>query len=445
MIRKLIKRLGVLLACLVLIPVILIVVGGFLLPKDKIRTEVATRLEEATGAQVELGNPGIKWWPQLGISLDGGSLKGTGVNLAQATGSDNNLESFQVDLEDLNVQVALGPLLKKQVEVDRIIAEGPLLVVVWDSGDLEARDYKLEITDLKMPIPEKGTSRSGPEPKAVGDNIPEELAFSFKGQVQEFVLKKIPYQDVAFEGELDTRIFTVESLLARLGEGQISGSGEIDYERDPHGELDFEATAEMVPAADLLGPFAPELAARLKSALNAEVSGTCNLKDQATILSSLSINGDLDCAEGVLTAEDWLKEATPYLKNRQDLKTIRFRELVHAFRVDEGKYLIEELEIDGHETDWAAGGWVGLDGVMNTALKVKLPPGFTPDLGQWTFLADSLRDEEGRVNLAFTLSGQTAKPHFGIDFAGLQGGTAPGANDSLKKGLGGLLDKWKTR
>jgi hypothetical protein len=440
MIRKLIKRLGILLGVIVLLPVLLALVGAVLLPKDRIQQDVSERLAAATGAQVSLGKPSIGLWPGLKVHIDGGSIIGTGPDLARATGSANNLDGYRVDLGSFDLQVELKPLLRREIQVGSVKVTGPVLQVAWDKGEVLAEDFQMEITDLVMPVEE-----TQPEGEAPGDLIPEDLILNFSGSVQRLTLQKAIYEQVEFKGDLDTRILTLESIIARRSSGSITASGEIDYERDPCGELDFAAEAVAVPAVALLEPWVPDLASRLTGDLQAEVSGKCSLKDEATTLASLSLTGELSCGEGVLAAADWLSEVSPYLGDRQDLKNIRFSALEHSFRIDEGRYLLEDLQIVGHDTDWRGSGWIGLDGTMDTTLQVKLPAGFTPELGQWSFLADTLRDEEGRVNLDLHLTGNTEKPRVGLNLGSLQGGTGQNTAETVKKGLGGLLDKWKTR
>lgn len=444
---KLGRRLPIVLAVIVLVPVVLALIGGLLLPKDRFKREVAAYLAEATGAEVELGTVGVKFWPRLALSLDGGTISGTGPALARATGSATDLRDYRLQLARLDVQVGLRPLLSRDIEVRALTLAGPLLEVSWDGGRMEARDFRLSVTDLSLPVQAaRQAAAQGASPEAApGETIPYELAFAYEGAVDRLILQDVPYEQVEFQGDLDALILTLASLTARRATGVITASGEIDWERDRWGELDFEARAEAVPAGSLLEPWAAELAARLSGDLDAEVSGTCNLRDSETVTRTLSLVGRIRCGEGVLAAADWLQDVAPYLGRRQDLKNVRFGALDHAFRVDQGKYLIENLHIDGHDTDWRGSGWVSLDGEMDARVQVKLPAGFTPELGRWSFLAETLRDQDGRVNLVLHLTGPSVRPRVVLDPASLQSGLGEGTTDAVKKGLGGLLDKWKTR
>lgn len=445
MIKKLLRRLGVLLAVILLVPVVVALLGLFLIPKDKVRDQVAEKLAAATGAQVELGQPSVRVWPGLGVSLQGGTIAGTGAALAAATGSSNHLQDYLVQLDGVEVRVELRPLLHKNISISEVKISGPLLEVSWDQDRLIAREFQLDVSDLGLPLEAARNAGTVAGETPVGEMIPEDLSLRFAGEIKQLVLQGAAYDQVVFAGDLDARLLTFESLTGLRSGGTFSAEGEVDFERDPHGELDFQAQVLAVPAPALLQPWVPDLAQRLTGDLDGEVSGTCNLEDKETALASLSLNGQLGCGEGVLDATDWLQDVSPYLGPRQDLKVIRFRSLEHHFRIDEGRYHLEDLELDGQDTHWQGQGWIGLKGTLDASLLVKLPEGFTPDLGQWSFLADTLRDPDGRVNLSLRFTGRTEKPRVGVDLGNLQGAGDQGATDAAKKGLGGLLDKWKTR
>jgi hypothetical protein len=194
----------------------------------------------------------------------------------------------------------------------------------------------------------------------------------------------------------------------------------LDYRADPWGRLEFEAVARLVPAKALLQPWVPEIGDRLDCDLKTEVIGGCHLRDRATRLRTLDVSGWLSGGPGVLHAGDWLRDITPYLGNRQDLKDIAFADLAHHFRFDQGRYLVDKLTLGGGATEWGGQGWVDLEGNLAVGLNVKLPAGFTPDLGNYSWLAQTLRDAEGRINLPLKLSGRADRPTVGVDLGRLR-------------------------
>ncbi len=435
---------GVLLSLLLLI----VLAVTIFLPTDHIRQRAEAEVVKATGAEVSIGNVGVNWWPQLGLSLDDFVIKGQGAELARIHGSANELGPYAANLEHFVVLLELRPLLKKEVEVAAIEVRGLDLDLVFQGKPYLVKDADLDVHDLQISMAAAqgaGKAQSGAAKLPVGEMIPEDLVLAFKGFAPSFSAQEIPLVDVKFQGDLDARILTIESITAGLGTGQLEGNLEIDYERDPRGYLDFEASATAVPAAALLQPWAPVLGEKLETDLGGSIRGNCLLGEKEEIHRTLALHGNLGSAEGVLWAKQWLGDIAPYLGARQDLMDIHFRNISHKLHLEKGRYFVDKLEIDGLETHWQGAGSVGLDGTLDMDMKVKLPTGFTPELGNLSFLADTLRDPEGRMNLDLSLSGKAAKPQVGINLGSLQDAAGSDAGDSLKKGLGGLLDKWKNR
>lgn len=435
---------GVFLSLLILV----VLAATIFLPTEKIRDRVEVELVKATGAQVSIDEAGVQWWPQLGVKLQNFEIQGTGSDLAKATGSENDLGDYSATLQEFVLQVAVRPLLSKEVQVDAVRLHGLDLDLIFQGEQYLLKGADLAVKDLQISMEgarDAGHSSSAGKKIPVGELIPEELVLSFEGLATSLTTRKYPLDDVKFHGNLDARVLTIESLTAGLGAGHLAGNLEIDYERDPHGYLDFEAEATDVPAAALLQPWAPQLGEKLETDLSGSLRGSCLLGQQGGVIPTLSLLGDMGSGSGVLWARQWLGEIAPYLGQRQDLMDIQFRTLSHALRLENGRYLVDNLEIDGDDTNWQGNGSVGLDGTLDLDVKVKLPPGFTPDLGNWSFLADSLRDTDGRINLDLSLSGMASKPQVGINLGSLQDAAKSDTGEAVKKGLGGLLDKWKNR
>ena len=418
----------IILAAVVAAFLLLRVALGWLIPGEGIRQSALEQVTEATGAEVSLGEASVRIWPSIAITMGQGRIQGTGKALAEKTGSDNTIESYAVDLDLLALDLKIGPLLRGRIELGTVNLSCPQLQVVDQEGTIRIEGLELEISDFFLPataaVADSPAVETGPQ--APGETIPEDLSLTFAASAIRLFWQEVPYEEVEVQGELDTRLLLVESFSALRSTGRVDGALEVDYERDPWGILDFEAVITDVPSAALLEPWAPDLASRLDCDLSGEISGGCGLKDSDTVAGSLDLAGRLGSGPGILRAGDWLDDIASYLGERQDLKDIRFTELNHSFRVSEGQYLIEELTVGGGDTDWDGDGWVGLDGTIDLDLGVKLPAGFTPELGQLSFLAEGLRDEDQRVNLVLHLTGQSARPRV-----------------SLK--LGGFLDKLKTK
>lgn len=444
MIGRWLKPLGILAGVLVLLTVVLILVLPLLLSGEGVRNLVVEKVAEATGAQVSLGASSVKVLPRLAVRLENGSLAGTGQALRERQGGEFNLVDYEAEIRSVEVRVALWPLLRKRIEVEGVEVDVARLALTLPEDRIVVEDGLLTVSALELGVPEAAPP-AGAAPVPPGLLIPEDLSCRAGLTVARLTAREALYTDVSVSADLDGRLLTAEPIVASRDGGAITGSAEIDWERDPWGELVFDFDTDGVPAGSLLAPFAPDLARKLDTILIGEGSGRCNLKDAETVLATLDLTGRAGAAEGVLHAGDWLKEIKPYLGERQDLVDVHFRELVHGFRIEKGRYNVTELFIDGLETEWRGGGWVGLDGTIDLNLGTRLPAGFTPDLGQWSFVADALRDEEGRVNLQMRVSGQSKRPAVTVDLSQLKSAAQDNAGEVLKEGIGGLLDKWKNR
>ncbi len=373
-----------------------------------IRDEIIREVERATGARVTLGEARLRWRWGWSVTLREGTISGTGAAMAAATGSANDLESYFVEIEELSVAPALLPLIRKQLVVKSVQLTGPRLDIRWRNGETEASGFAVRITDLNLGLAQSEAP------------VPADLSLGFAVSVDSLVLQGIPYTGLDMNGNYANKVLKVAALSASRAGGILRGTFVVDYVRNPGGHLEFEAEADHVPADALLGEWAPEIGQRLDCGLDATVAGGFDLGDDATVQRTLDISGVLTADEGVLHAADWLKDISRYLGKRQDLKDVHFSTLRHQFRMSQGRYVVDELIIGGGDTDWRGTGWLEPEGSIALDVDVKLPPGFTPDLGNWSFLARSLRNSEGRINLPLKLSGRTARPKVGVDLGRLQ-------------------------
>ncbi len=436
----------------------LMLAAVLLVPRDKIREMVIEKVEQATGGEVSLGDASLTFFPPLGLKLSDGHVQGTGQALALATGTANNLGDFTINLENLEVRLSVLPLLKRAIVVDAIKLEGPKISFQQGRDELFVEDFSLKIRDLHLPIRENqvaDSAKSADDPtikRSPSEQIPVGLDMVLEFQAGGITFQQNLFQDVVVTGQMADKVLTLDTITANRAGGALAGEIIVDWATDPWGQMDFQMTASDVPSGKLFSPWVEGLQQRLDCNLAGGIAGRCNLKDSETILGTLDAVGAFHSGEGNIYASDLLQDVSKYLGQRQDLKDIKFHAFAHNFSVEKGRYLIRELVIDGLDTDWTCKGWIGLKGTMDVGIRVKLPPGFSPDLGQWSFLVESLRDSKGRVPLAFKLQGRTSRPKVVMDFSAFgemqkeaEVSAQQVVESTAKKGLSEILDKWKTR
>lgn len=278
-----------------------------------------------------------------------------------------------------------------------------------------------------------------------GELIPPGLVADYRATAAQMTLGKLDYRQVELSGQLSGRVFDVPRASARLATGGVTGNARLDYAADPWGLLAFEADIQEVPASALLSPYVKAAAQIWEGKVGGQVAGGCGLKDQKAVLGSLAVAGEAISTNGVIHGSSFLAGITPYLGARQDLKEIRFKDLRHYLQVENGRYNIRDLKLTGFDTDWWGDGWFAFDGTLDLALGVRLPAGFTPQVGDLSPLLDSLRDADGRIALGLRLTGQAAKPAVAVDLSAAKAKTQQRVQDEVKKGVQGLLDKLKRK
>ena len=276
------------------------------------------------------------------------------------------------------------------------------------------------------------------------DALPADLMAGVKGEgeVRDLVValpRSLPPFTGAAKLRLDGPRAVLDTLLGRVAGGTIAGGGALDFAADPKGAYVLRAAAREVPASVLLGMFASRAAPLVEGRVEAALSGGGRLGDSETVLQSLRLDGDAVLLEGVVHATDMLSGVSRYLGARQDLKEIRYHKLLHHIRVADGRYHLSDLQLQGPDTDWRGDGSVGFAGDLDLDLSVKLPKGFTPDLGDLTGLAESLRGDDGRLRLDMKLTGPAKRPQVTLDLSRAQNKL----EDQLKQGVKGFLDKLK--
>jgi hypothetical protein len=404
----------------VIVPALLLAAAVALLPAKRIATDIAAQVESATGAKFEPGQADMKLLGGFGLMLTDGRLRGDGAELLRRTGTGQGLGAYDIAYSRLEVSLAVWPLLQKKVQLRSLRLEGPQLQVALPDDLLRMKSFEFQVSDLHLALAAPAGVGSAP-----GDLIPADLACRLRANVALIEYGGTTWTGVSGQGKWSGRALDFDNLTGRLGEGSLELSGRLDYADDPWGVLTWRAKLGNLPSVSLLAPYVSELGDKLICGLSGEATGSLALKDKASRLASLTAEGTITAGEGVLHAEQWLQGVARYLGQRQDLRTVRFSRLTHRLAVADGLYKVESLEIDGVDTDWQVTGWLGIGdqpevaGKVDLALGVRLPAGFTPVLGSLSFLAESLRDAEKRVNLGLKISGRLVAPTVGLDLAGL--------------------------
>jgi AsmA-like protein len=195
------------------------------------------------------------------------------------------------------------------------------------------------------------------------------------------------------------------------------------------------------PALELTGQVGQNVRDYLAGDLNGRMQGRFAVAEGKLLPESVNLAGDLEFSDGLVHATSLLDDITKYLGDRKDLTEIKFKTLAYDLLVQDGRYNIDNLALDGPDTDWRGKGWIAFDGQTQLNLGVKFPKTFKPDLGALSMLVETQRGADGRIALDLDLTGKINKPKVTLNMS--QQNEA--LEEGLKTGVKGILDKLKGR
>ncbi len=374
-----------------------------LAPVAGLKAIVGDGLRQALGGAVELGDVDLRAGLRPVLRVRGAALAGTAATLA-AAGAGGGVRSYDLQVERADLTLAWRPLLRGQVRLQGINLHGCRL-------DLEAADGAVSLAGAAL-------RASGLQWTAAGAYVADlELtaaAADFGGW---------RCAELMAAGELSGAVLMLQDVRAACGAGELQGEIAVDMGGEPYSRVRFTLRGRAVPAPDLLQELAPEVARRLEGDFDLDLSGSCETAPGAAFWTTLTAEGVLRAATpGVVHAGDWLEDVRPYLGERQDLVEIDFTRADGRIVCRGGRCEVQELVVTGGRTDWSAAGQIEPVGSMDLRLKVRLPAGYTPELGGLAFLARALRDEQGRIVLPLRVQGPTERALLQVDMQALLGG-----------------------
>ena len=231
-------------------------------------------------------------------------------------------------------------------------------------------------------------------------------------------------------GKIADGVVTIDPIKAVLNGGPVEGSariGLVGEKPDHHLKLtgkDVELDSDLAPLVAHASPlFALGEDGKTGGKASIDLDLTARGFGAAQIKKTLTGKGTVGLADAFVQSTGWIKELLDLAGTggRLDLAKVTV-----PFEVKDSKVQTGELPMEGLGLLLRMGGYAGLDGKLDYALRVKPKSGG----GKLAELA-SLFDADGYLPLR--LGGTISKPRLKL----------PDLKDVLKSGLGGLLDRGK--
>ncbi len=251
------------LVLLVLLAVALLA-APFFIDANHYKGLLLEQAEQATGRKINMGELHASFFPWVGVRVDD-------VHIANRQGFSNT-DFLQV--KSLDLRLALLPLLRKRIEIERFVLDGPKLLLERDASG--AGNWEDLFSTSKEKVPESGKNRaqaSGkPDSSASLIVLTARSLQMMDGEVHyrdsrsgsDVVLSELDVRvdDVQLDhpvhaqvsGELSGDTFSMKAEVGPLGDLAKFSAGKLPLQADIHVKsIAIEKLAAFIPALSQLG------------------------------------------------------------------------------------------------------------------------------------------------------------------------------------------------
>jgi uncharacterized protein involved in outer membrane biogenesis len=219
---------------------------------------------------------------------------------------------------------------------------------------------------------------------------------------------------------LQERIATLEECKTTVYGGALNLNGHVDLNDVETPVFLVKTRIDNVEANTFLSRFSSfgrHLFGKLTTSVTFEWKG----KDAKAIKRSLNGSGGLAISEGKLANWTVLQSLSRWT-NLSGLEEMRFKDWRGSFFILNQQVKTEDLKIHGENADWSVSGFTDFDGSLDYTVDALLSPSLSQKVstGSLGSLTSLLKDEQGRVNLMFRVSGKPSSPKFEWDVSSAQ-------------------------
>jgi len=314
------------------------------------------------------------------------------------------------------------------------------------AASLTLSSRQLRTVDLMGEPPPNAGGGKGKEEAGKPAGIMPGIDIDANVQIGKLVTEKFTFNDARGELAVSDGVVRLKHLNVNAFQGSIETKGMIDLRNPSNRPFDLDMNIAGVQSNDLLSKFTSfgqylfgkfSTTTKLKGNLN----DTLGL-DTETLLGS----GNVQISEGRLSGLP-LTSKLADVTGVNELREVNFKSWTNAFAIENGRIQVKDLKVNAGTTDFAMGGSQGLDGSLDYALLVKLPPSFSDKIklgGTAAELLELFKDKEGRYNFNFDVGGTSTSPVVRLNAKAQEDAAKNKLQEDLKKkAQEGLLKLFK--
>jgi hypothetical protein len=249
-------------------------------------------------------------------------------------------------------------------------------------------------------------------------------------EADEVRVNRATLRDAHGRARLDRGLVRLDAMTLRAFDGTLAGEGLVDLRRAASPHFDARLQARGVQAGALY-TYAASLSrlTRLGGFLNGELDITASLAGDLTDslalkLDTFTTNGTLQTRAASLSGQPLLHAIAGFLDAPQ-LGQLAITDWLQPFRIANGRLSIDGMNLKAGGVELTARGWQAIDGSLEYAFELLLPPALTNGL-RAKLPADLLPvlfdGSGGRVLVPLAVSGRLPQPSIEIDTGRLRAG-----------------------
>jgi hypothetical protein len=245
--------------------------------------------------------------------------------------------------------------------------------------------------------------------------------------IAKFKNGKLEIEGLTAQVTLDPTVLASPRFAGHIYGGRVSGSASFAVRDTAHPHLTVNARLDSARVERLLGAWVPP-----GNWLNGGIGTSIDLDgDLSDLRRSLAVAGLATVWNGSFGHAPVLDRLAA-LTRMPAFKDVTFRDLRSSFRVQNGRVFTGPVTMKGPQGEWQLSGSAGLDGTLDYAVSVTVPPALVEQLGARAALAaGALNDDQGRVLLDLRVTGPAKSPKIAWDPEAMQARLAGRANDAL--------------
>jgi uncharacterized protein involved in outer membrane biogenesis len=230
--------------------------------------------------------------------------------------------------------------------------------------------------------------------------------------IDKLVTDKFTFTNARGSTSIANGKITLKKFTTQAFQGDIQTQGTLDLSQQNKRPFDLDLNINNVESSDLLPSFTSfgkYLSGKMSmnTKLKGDLNDTLGLNTQ-----SLLGNGTVHMQDGKLTGLPLMQKLADYT-SLDNLRQLAFKDWANAFSIQDGRLAVKDLKVNAGTTGLLVNGSQGLDGSMDYNLTVKLPDDVSgrlklPGIGDQ--LIGLLKDNDGRINLNFLVTGMTNEP-----------------------------------